>query len=686
MVDVLLWGLLYWLFLRTPKGGSYRLLIISALVVAGLSYLFSPLFSPMRDLFGPSPLIPLLWMGVHTFRRVHEACWISPFLLLLGVFNLMVGRMPIGVLGVAVSPIPLLIRYVRLPDLNRTSKEGEVAGMEEKTPPPPIPEEVEEVPPPVIPRDEEGGGEPPPGDPQHPPPDKTDGEVESTKKAILSKLLEFGIKGEIVKVWRGPVLTLYEFVPAPGVKVSSVVSRADDLHISLKKPVRIVAPLPSGNIGIEVPNDRREVFTFKDAEAHLSKGGVLTVPIGVDVFGRPYSVHVHKAPHILIGGATGSGKSVLLLTVISGLIRKNTPETLRLVLIDPKMVELSVFEGVPHLLMPVAKMVPHAVHALKKLVEIMTERYTLMSSVGAKDIETYNAKAKRLKMESMPYITVIIDELADLIMQAPKDTVEAIQRIAQMARAVGIHMIVATQRPSVDVIKPVIKANFPTRIALKVASRFDSRTILDREGAERLLGKGDMLIITPESSQPVRVHGYYTSPEDVRSLVLSWISFNLSKLWGVPYAKSQMFVKEADEEGVLTALFREDEPAHTVRLERLMGIYERVFGPRENLREFLMRTVKDYYPFGFEDDEEKAGEVSLTKLDPLVLKAARIFEETGYASVSLLQRRMGVGYPRAAKIVDQLERLGFISKSEGVPSRPRKILMSVNELRKLLGK
>ncbi len=728
LLDVALWALLYYLFLRSVGERRNRPFVIGGLTVALAATYLSPLFRPMKEVFGPTLLIPAAWMLLRLFRRMPEYYWTSPFLALYGIYSLLRGETFMGLLSFLLSPVPVLVgmgvpgkvkRYLSREKASGEGGDGKAEGEEDTEDEARVEVSVsvepegsggkglvkeEDVKPPVITVEVETDDDPVPVEegkveaaersPETeegqatPSVDAVEGEkddseeIERTKEAILSKLSEFGVKGEIVKVWRGPVLTLYEFVPAPGVKVSSVVNREDDLHVSLKKPVRIVAPLPNGNIGIEVPNDRRKVFTFKDAEPYLKRGEAVDVPIGVDVFGKPYIFNLHKAPHVLIGGATGSGKSVLLSTLVLGLIRKNTPETLRLVLIDPKMVELSTFEGLPHLLLPVAKMVPQAVHSLKTVIDIMTERYTLMSSVGARDIEAYNGKARRLKMEPMPYVVVVIDELADLMMLSPKDTVDAIQRIAQLARAVGIHMVVATQRPSVDVVKPVIKANFPTRIALKVASRFDSRTILDRDGAERLLGKGDMLVLTADRHDPVRVHGYYTSHKDIHPVLVSWIAYRLTREWGKEYVRTERFVRRAMEEGVLTALFRDDEPAHDPRFNRLVTLYGEIFGGEDG-RERLEKTLKGYYPYSYEDEEEGRGQINLRKLDPLIVKAAEVFQEVGYGSTSLLQRRLGIGYPRAAKIVDQLERLGFLSKAEGT-SRPRKLLMSVEELRRIV--
>jgi len=736
---------LYVLTLLSGRKKGYRLVVPLAVALAVLSYLLSPFFAPMRSVFGLTLLIPALWLLLVPFKPIPEYYWISPFLLLFGLKLILSSEPLLGFLSVALSLVPLLfntdilkrllehhrvakhqerIEFSRSPqkDADKVSLERSsdftggnsppsepvlrpptvstedveetyeiesessphshtvvTEGMKETTEEAKVNGETEQVPFDGSEEVQDGAHDNESGSAGG---DLEDEEVERTKRAILSKLMEFGIKGEIVRVTKGPVLTLYEFVPAPGVKASSVASREDDLYISLKKPVRVVVPLPNGNIGIEVPNDRRKIFTFKDAQRYLKRGGPLDIPIGVDVFGRPFIFNLQKAPHVLIGGATGSGKSVLLTTMVLSLIKKNTPETLRLVLIDPKMVELSSFEGIPHLILPVAKTVSQAVQSLNLVVQLMGERYALLSSVGARNIEAYNRKAPKSGLDTLPYLVVVIDELADLMMLSPKDTIEAIQRVAQLARAVGIHMVVATQRPSVDVIKPVIKANFPSRIALRVASRFDSRTILDRDGAERLLGKGDMLVLPADRHTPLRVHGYYTSPEEVRSGVFAWIAYRLSKMWKTPYIKTEEFVKLAADEGVLTALFRDDEVAHDKRLERLSNVCSQVLKTSVCSKENLIDTLKTYYPHRYEEKGEEGG-VPFGKLDPLIVKAAEVFVQEGYASTSLLQRRLGIGYPRAAKIVDQLERLGFISKTEG-KSRPRRVLMSLEELQERL--
>ncbi|MFZ8846157.1 MAG: DNA translocase FtsK, partial [Candidatus Hydrothermia bacterium] len=325
-------------------------------------------------------------------------------------------------------------------------------------------------------------------------------EFEDLSKLIEEKFLEFNIKGKVINWTIGPVITRYEFEPAAGIKLSKIQSLSDDLTLRLKtSDVRITPPLPNkGLIGIEVPNKKRKIVYFKkliENEEFINSKKPLLFALGVEVDGKPRYEDLSKMPHLLIAGSTGSGKSVCINTIIASLIIKNTPKTIRFLLIDPKMVELSLYEGIPHLLMPVVKDRKMAVKVLKMAVAWMEYRYKLLAKVGAKSLESYNNKTGDYK----PYIVIIIDEFADLILTQGKEVEGPIARLAQMARAVGIHLIVATQRPSVDVITGIIKANFPVRIAFKVPSKVDSRVILDTVGAEKLLGKGDMLYIPPGS-------------------------------------------------------------------------------------------------------------------------------------------------------------------------------------------
>jgi DNA segregation ATPase FtsK/SpoIIIE-like protein len=658
-LDKIVFGVLFfgiWILYYFSRGDVFIRRISPLVGLLGiLSYLLSKFgaISYLKGFFGPLPIVPFLWLVIDPFFPVDHRFVLSSSLFLWGIYLILRGQ-AFGLLPILLSLvplIPLLIPMVKDLRWRTEKKEKTEEKLKEKA------EDVEE--------DRE---------------DKEDGEE------LLDKLSEFGIKGKIVKVSKGPVLTVYEFEPAPGVRVQSISKLEDDLYVRLKKPVRIVAPLPNGNIGFEIPNDERVFYNLEDFEDEIIKGATLEVPIGVDVLGNPFRINIGSAPHILIGGATGSGKSILLNAIISALIKKNSPEDLNLILIDPKRVELSIFEGLPHLALPVAKTVKEAVFALKTAVSIMDDRYAIMSAIGARDIESFNLRALKFEIERVPYIVIVIDELADLMMLSPKETSEYIQRIAQLARAVGIHLITATQRPSVDVITGVIKANFPTRIALKTASRFDSRTILDVEGAERLLGKGDMLVLLIDRPEPVRVHGFYASHHYAERLLLDHVSSKLSSMWKIDKEKVKVFLKMAREEGVFSAIFRDDEPAYNERVERLSHIAEEILKiPPEDFKNLLSETLENYYPYKFvfeEEGEENVPRSGVGKIDKKILEAAMVCAEVGYGSASMVQRRLGVGFPRAAKIIDQLEKLGFLSPPEG--PKPRRILMSVEEFERRL--
>jgi DNA segregation ATPase FtsK/SpoIIIE-like protein len=648
-LDKIVFGVLFfgiWILYYFSRGDVFIRRISPLVGLLGiLSYLLSKFgaISYLKGFFGPLPIVPFLWLVIDPFFPVDHRFVLSSSLCLWGIYLILRGQ-AFGLLPILLSLFPLISLLIPMvKDLRwRTAKK-------EKTK-----EKVKEK--------------------------AEDGEE------LLDKLSEFGIKGKIVKVSKGPVLTVYEFEPAPGVRVQSISKLEDDLYVRLKKPVRIVAPLPNGNIGFEIPNDERVFYNLGDFEDEIIKGATLEVPIGVDVLGNPFKINIGSAPHILIGGATGSGKSILLNAIISALIKKNSPEDLNLILIDPKRVELSIFEGLPHLALPVAKTVKEAVFALKTAVSIMDDRYAIMSAIGARDIESFNLRAPKFEIDRMPYIVIVIDELADLMMLSPKETAEYIQRIAQLARAVGIHLITATQRPSVDVITGVIKANFPTRIALKTASRFDSRTILDVEGAERLLGKGDMLVLLSDRPEPVRVHGFYASHYYAERLLLDHVSSKLSSMWKIDKEKVKVFLKMAMEEGVFSAIFRDDEPAYNERVERLSHIAEEILKiPPEDFKNLLSETLENYYPYKFvfeEEGEENVPRSGVGKIDKKILEAAIVCAEVGYGSASMIQRRLGVGFPRAAKIIDQLEKLGFLSPPEG--PKPRRILMSVEEFERKL--
>jgi len=608
-VDKIVFGVLFlgiWILYYFSRGDVFIRRISPLVGLLGiLSYLLSKFgaISYLKGFFGPLPIVPFLWLVIDPFFPVDHRFVLSSSLFLWGIYLILRGQ-ALGLLPILLSLVPLI------PLLIPMVKERWRTEKKEKTE-----EKVKEK--------AEGVEE-----------DKEDSEE------LLDKLSEFGIKGKIVKVSKGPVLTVYEFEPAPGVRVQSISKLEDDLYVRLKKPVRIVAPLPNGNIGFEIPNDERVFYNLGDFEDEIIEGATLEVPIGVDVLGNPFRINIGSAPHILIGGATGSGKSVLLTAIISALIKKNSPEDLNLILIDPKRVELSIFEGLPHLALPVAKTVKEAVFALKTAVSIMDDRYAIMSAIGARDIESFNSRASKFEIERMPYIVIVIDELADLMMLSPKETADYIQRIAQLARAVGIHLITATQRPSVDVITGVIKANFPTRIALKTASRFDSRTILDVEGAERLLGKGDMLVLLSDRPEPVRVHGFYASHHYAERLLVDHVSSKLSSMWKIDKEKVKVFLKMAREEGVFSAIFRDDEPAYNERVERLSHIAEEILKiPPEEFKNLLSETLENYYPYKFvfdEEGEENVPRSGVGKIDKKILEAAIVCAEVGYGSASMV--------------------------------------------------
>lgn len=443
---------------------------------------------------------------------------------------------------------------------------------------------------------------------------------------ILEETLEnFGVKARVTQVSRGPAITRYEIQPPPGVKVSRIVNLADDIALSLAAPqVRIEAPIPGkAAVGIEVPNEEiatvslREVLEtalFQDSQSKL------TVALGKDIAGNPIVADLGKMPHLLIAGATGSGKSVCMNSLIASILFKAKPEEVKLLMIDPKVVELSTFNGIPHLISPVVTDPKKAATALRWAVHEMENRYELFAGTGVKDIARYNMVKKEedpLGAPALPYVVVLIDELADLMMVAPADVEDAICRLAQMARAAGIHLVVATQRPSVDVITGVIKANIPSRIAFAVSSQTDSRTILDMGGAERLLGRGDMLFYPTGMAKPIRVQGVYVSDQEIESLV--------------EYLK--------------------------------------------------MQKNPEYLAEPWQNSENEITEMA--EEDELLAEAAKIFIESGQASISLLQRRLRIGYTRAARIIDQLEERGIVGGYEG--SKPRAVRMTWEEYEKTFG-
>lgn len=471
------------------------------------------------------------------------------------------------------------------------------------------------------------------------------GTLEANSLILQKKLTDFGIEGEVVAVRPGPVITMYEFKPASGVKVRQIVALADDLSMVMRAvSVRILAPIPGESaVGIEIPNPKREKVFLKqifDSENYKNADSKLTLAIGKDTSGSPYVTDLSRMPHLLMAGSTGSGKSVAINAMILSILFKASPQDVKFIMIDPKMLELTVYEGLPHLLVPVVVEPKKATAALYWTIDEMDRRYRLMRNKGARDLDHYNrllaretAKEKVIELgqgeeaeaengsrlggnlqeeapmvhERLPRIVIVVDELADLMMTAGRDIEEHITRLAQKARAAGIHMILATQRPSVDVITGLIKANFPARISFQTASRVDSRTILDSIGAERLLGDGDMLFLPPSTSRPARIHGAYVSDREIHKVV--------------------DFIKQQAQ-------------------------------PR--YRQDILAAKKEIGTANGEDDYDEMHDT-----------AVNLVAESQQASISMIQRRLRVGYNRAARIIEQMEKDGVVGPADGV--KPREV-------------
>ena len=435
--------------------------------------------------------------------------------------------------------------------------------------------------------------------------------IQYNAQTLEKKLKDYGIEGKVSEVRPGPVITMYEFEPAPGIKVSRISNLADDLAMALSAvSIRIIAPIPGkAVVGIEIPNKTRQTVYFREiieSQTFASSPSYLTLTIGKTISGEPHVADLTKMPHLLVAGATGSGKSVSLNSMICSMLYKATPMNVKFLMIDLKMLELSFYEGIPHLLLPVVTNAKNAKTALKWMTQEMERRYSMMAEKGVRSIEKYNHKMAKLELETLPYIVVVIDELADLMMVSPKEVEEYIARLAQMARASGIHLILATQRPSVDVLTGIIKANFPARVACKVFSKVDSRTILDTNGAESLLGYGDMLFLSPGVGRLQRLHGPFVSEGEIKRIV------EFLKQQGTPSYQSEI-LEEKDEE--------------------------------EN---------------GEELNDEKYNE------------AVEFVMDKGEASISMVQRRFRIGYNRAARIIERMEREDIVGPSDGV--KPREVL------------
>lgn len=430
-------------------------------------------------------------------------------------------------------------------------------------------------------------------------------------KILEKKLRDYGIEGEVKEVTPGPIITLYEFEPAPGIKISRIANLADDLAMALSAvSIRIVAPVPGKSVvGIEIPNQARQMVYLREiieSKQYMESQSFLTLALGKTIYGDPFVADLAKMPHLLVAGSTGSGKSVSLNSMILSILFKASPMNVRFLMIDLKMLELSFYEGIPHLLLPVVTNPKNAKLSLRWLIDEMERRYATMAEKGVRNIEKYNQKSIKEGLQPLPYIVVVIDELADLMMVSTKEVEEYIARLAQMARASGIHLIIATQRPSVDVLTGIIKANFPARISFQVSSKVDSRTILDTTGAESLLGQGDMLFLSPGSTRLQRIHGPFVSEGEIKRVV------DFLKAQGGPSYQTEILEeKEKDEED---SEFEDEK--------------------YEEAKEFVM--------------------------------------ERGEASISMIQRRFRIGYNRAARIIERMEKEGIVGPSDGI--KPRQVL------------
>lgn len=502
-------------------------------------------------------------------------------------------------------------------------------------------------------------------------------ELRKNSEILEEKLKDFKILGRIMDVAPGPVVTRYAFEPAPGIRVSSIASVADDLALATKSSrIRIEAPIPGkAAVGIEVPNRERafvylkEILSSKEFSSSTSK---LTVALGKDIAGQPDCADIAWMPHLLIAGATGSGKSVCINTMVASILYRAEPRDVRFIMVDPKMLELPVYNGIPHLLKPVITNAKESLETLKEVVGLMEIRYQEFARAGVRDIEGYNEKMESKK----PYVLVIVDELADLMITAPGEIEAILTRLAQMSRAVGIHLVLATQRPSVDVITGLIKANFPARIAFQVASGTDSRTILDMSGAEKLLGRGDMLFLPPGKGTPVRLHGAYISTEEAKRVANLWASVHLNQLLqGEIEEPDKVVGKILGEDLVDSIVASHKTPGSKERLRRFsQEIEDELSIPSEELYSVL--TGLAYYPSISEElvqaevaprAEERGGEAE--ELDELFEEAKRLVTRHQVASVSLLQRRLKIGYARAGRLIDQLEKAGVIGPFVGSKSR-----------------
>ncbi|MBP5157861.1 MAG: DNA translocase FtsK, partial [Treponema sp.] len=446
-----------------------------------------------------------------------------------------------------------------------------------------------------------------------------DDETKMAATNLMATLSEFGIKADVTGIRKGPVVTMFELLPAPGVKLSKIASLQDNIALRLAaSSVRIVAPIPGKKaVGIEIPNKSRATVSFRECiEQDLPEWKKFGVPVvlGKNIQGEKVVIDLVKTPHLLIAGSTGSGKSVCVNSMILSILYKRSPDQVKLILIDPKIVELKLYNDIPHLLTPVITDPKRAMQALQYCLCEMERRYSLLDGMGARDISSYNKKIvdRHIAAEKLPYMIVVIDEFADLMATTGKQLESVLARLAAMSRAVGIHLVLATQRPSIDVITGLIKANIPSRIAFMVASKTDSRIIIDQMGAEKLLGKGDMLYASSTDPFPVRIQGTFVSDQEVEDVV------SAVKEWGEPeYIDDEIFVPD--------------------------------------------------------DDDDEADQMAFSDgNDPLYDRALDIVVQAGKASASYIQRRLKIGYNRAARLVEEMEERGIVGPAQG--SKPRELI------------
>jgi S-DNA-T family DNA segregation ATPase FtsK/SpoIIIE len=522
-----------------------------------------------------------------------------------------------------------------------------------------------------------------PGEKDHVFKDRKESEAEAL--VLIEKLKQFGIDGRVSDIQSGPMITRFELEPAPGVKIQSISSRQDDISLALAaERIRILAPIPGKNaVGIEVPNKERRTVYLREvltSEPFRNQKSPLGFALGTTITGEPYSADLRTMPHVLIAGTTGSGKSVCINSLMASIIYRSGPDYVRFLTIDPKQLELPVYNSIPHLLGMTTIDPDKAVRELSRVVEIMEARYGEFANLGVRDIVGYNERAEQEGFERKPYIVVIIDELADLMLRAPNEIEMRITRLAQMSRAVGIHLVLATQRPSVDVITGLIKANFPCRTAFQVASKTDSRTILDMNGAESLLGKGDMLFLPPGKGEPTRLHGSFVSDRAAKRIVDLWARTYLTQLLEGLVENPAECARKMVESDVVDVLYDKEKSGVRRKLEDLRTIL-----PEEVVDNLMARKYYETLPEEspqVQAERNRAQEEDRER-DEKFAEAAQIVVRHREASVSMLQRRLDIGWARAGRIIDQLEQVGVVGPYVG--SKSRKVLVDNEaDLQKML--